>query len=54
MEGICIAKRRKYNQFDLSDKNKDGTAILIYDNQNYYFDIEDYDKITQFQIIKDI
>lgn len=31
MEGICIAKRRKYNQFDLSDKNKDGTAILIYE-----------------------
>jgi len=21
---------------------------LIYDNQNYYFDIEDYDKISQF------
>lgn len=43
-----IAKRRKFNQFDLSDKNKDGTAILIYGNQNYYFDIEDYDKISQF------
>lgn len=46
--GIYIAKRRKFNQFDLSDKNKDSTAILIYDNQNYYFDIEDYDKISQF------
>ncbi|WP_300791278.1 hypothetical protein, partial [uncultured Acetatifactor sp.] len=37
-----------WETFNLSDKNKDSTAILIYDNQNYYFDIEDYDKISQF------
>lgn len=43
-----IAKRRKFNQFDLSDKDKNDTAILIYDNQNYYFDMEDYDKVSQF------
>lgn len=32
----------------MSDKDKNGTAILIYDNQNYYFDMEDYDKVSQF------
>lgn len=29
---LYIAKRRKFNQFDMSDKDKDGTAILIYDD----------------------
>lgn len=32
----------------MSDKDKNGTTILIYDNQNYYFDMEDYDKVSQF------
>lgn len=32
----------------MSDKNNDGTAVLIYDEQKYYFDIEDYDKIIKY------
>ena len=43
-----IAKRRKFNEFDLTDRNKDGTAILIYENEKYYFDLEDYDKIAKY------
>lgn len=43
-----IAKRRKYNEFDLSDKSNEGIAILIYGEQKYYFDIEDYAKISKY------
>lgn len=42
---IYIAKRRKYNEFDLETYKEEGTAILIYENEKYLFDIEDYEKI---------
>ena len=43
---INISKRRKFNEFDLETYKKEGTAILIYENEKYLFDIEDYEKIS--------
>ena len=40
-----IAKRRKFNNFDLSENEGIGVGILIYENEKYYFDIEDYNSI---------
>ena len=42
---IYIAKRRKYNEFDLETYKEEGTAILIFENEKYLFDIQDYEKI---------
>lgn len=48
MEAFIIGKRRKFNIFDLSEKEEKGTAILIYEDKKYYFDIEDYELIFQY------
>lgn len=43
---INISKRRKFNKFDLETYKEEGTAILIYEDEKYLFDIEDYEKIS--------
>ena len=43
-----MSKRRKFNEFDLSETEEKGTGILIYENKKYYFDIEDYDLISKY------
>ena len=42
---LNMGKRRKFNKFDLSEAEELGTAILIYEDKKYYFDLEDYEKI---------
>ena len=44
-----MSKRRKFNEFDLSETEEKGTGILIYEDKKYYFDIEDYDLISIFK-----
>ena len=41
-------KRRKFNEFDLSEREEIGTAILIYNDKKYYFDLEDYELISKY------